>query len=59
MSPQIGVHTPEIPDMEAQDDALRETAVAVLERQIAACRAELAKLQAELKAIKQRTGIYA
>lgn len=45
--------------MEAQDEALRETAIAVLERQITACTAELAKLQAEHRAIKQRTGIYA
>ena len=47
------------PSMEAQSKSLRETAIAVTERQIAACKSELAKLQADLKAIKQRTGIYA
>lgn len=56
----IGFNAPDnTPSMEAQSKALQETAIAVTERQIAACEAELVKLRADLKAIKQRTGIYA
>lgn len=47
------------PSMEDQDDALRENAIDLEEQAIAFHLAELAKHRTELKAIKQRTGIYA
>ncbi len=61
MGRQLG-HPPianDTPSMEAQQKALRETAIAVAKQAIAYHKSELARRQADLAEIKQRTGIYA